>query len=426
MSPTAHLLADVLDYLRRYMVLSDEQAGTIALWVLHTHALDAANATPSLRVTSAVPSCGKSRLFDVLRPVVAGGLKTSGLSAAMLPRVVDSRRPTLLLDELDNMMQGDREMAASLTGILNDGYRRGGSTFKGIPGKGNQWDVVEFNVFCPKAFAGIKALDKALSTRCIPIRLKPKRSDQVTDDFYVGTTPPEHAELIGRLEGWGAAAGEQLSPIKSRRLASVSDRTAEVGRHCYRSQSWPEVNGSPTRSDTPTRSISVKNAWTCGPGLLALRKLRALFGKARTDVPTADLIAALNGDAELPFAEMGKDGINAHRLARPAPPVRYPLVQSWLRVRAAQGLHLAEVLGGVRDLPHPTARLRSRRARSPLSPYSPRALTLRALRGLRVSQTPTTEGPRRMPNRQIGASREVAFTMLADIATTSRRRAKAP
>ena len=40
------LLGRLVGTIRRYVVLSDEQADVLALWVLHTHALDAADTTP--------------------------------------------------------------------------------------------------------------------------------------------------------------------------------------------------------------------------------------------------------------------------------------------------------------------------------------------------------------------------------------------
>jgi hypothetical protein len=316
---TADLLTDVLDYIRRYMVLGDEQIGTLALWVLHTHAIDAATATPYLRVTSAIPGCGKSRLFEVLREVVARGLKTSGLSAAALPRAIESLHPTLLLDELDNQMKGDREMAATLTGILNDGYRRGGCTYKLVPasgkGKDKGWELVEFNVFGAKAFAGIKDLDDALSTRCIPIRISPRREGEEIEDFYVGDAREKHAELIGRLEVWGAGAVEQLSQIEPRRLAKVTDRTAEVWAPLLQ---IAELAGSDWLGNAQLYARALysgeANMSEAAAGILALVKLRELFGDDHSPASSLQLITALNDDAELPFAEWGKDGITAYKL----------------------------------------------------------------------------------------------------------------
>ena len=53
------LLTEVEGFIRRFVVLSDEQAAAVVLWVAHTHALAAAWATPYLSITSAEMESGK-------------------------------------------------------------------------------------------------------------------------------------------------------------------------------------------------------------------------------------------------------------------------------------------------------------------------------------------------------------------------------
>ena len=68
----ARVLDDVTRYIRRYVVLSDPQVRACTLWVAHCHAFAAAEATPYLNITSAVKQCGKTRLLEVLEPLVPG------------------------------------------------------------------------------------------------------------------------------------------------------------------------------------------------------------------------------------------------------------------------------------------------------------------------------------------------------------------
>jgi hypothetical protein len=125
---TDALLADVAQFVRRYVVLSGAQTDAVALWVAHTHALDAAQSTPYLSITSAERESGKTRLLEVLDLVVARPWFTGRTTPAALARKTDSDQPTLLLDESDAAFNGDREYAETLRGILNTGYRRGGKT----------------------------------------------------------------------------------------------------------------------------------------------------------------------------------------------------------------------------------------------------------------------------------------------------------
>lgn len=120
----AELLSATEAFVRRYVALGDSEAATVALWVVHTHVLDASRVTPYLRIHSAEPGCGKTLLLEVLALVVARPWLTARTTAAVLPRKIQRQRPTLLLDESDAGFGGDREFSEALRGILNSGYKR--------------------------------------------------------------------------------------------------------------------------------------------------------------------------------------------------------------------------------------------------------------------------------------------------------------
>ena len=48
-----HLLGRVEEYIRRYVVLSDDQAVAVTLWIMHTHTIGAVDCTPYLHITAA-------------------------------------------------------------------------------------------------------------------------------------------------------------------------------------------------------------------------------------------------------------------------------------------------------------------------------------------------------------------------------------
>src|ERR1700693_2645517 len=102
----AALLSDAMRFVRRFVVLSNEQLVAIVLWVVHTHAIDAAEATPYLNVTSAEKRSGKTRLLEVMELLVARPWRTGRTSAAALVRKIDGEKSTLLLDESDAAFKG--------------------------------------------------------------------------------------------------------------------------------------------------------------------------------------------------------------------------------------------------------------------------------------------------------------------------------
>src|SRR5262249_8421427 len=113
-------------FIRRFVSLSEAQARALALWVVHTHAVDVADTTPYLAINSPAKRSGKTRLLEILRLIVAFAWMTGRVTAAALVRKIDKEHPTLLLDESDAAFKGDREYAEALRGVLNSGHERGG------------------------------------------------------------------------------------------------------------------------------------------------------------------------------------------------------------------------------------------------------------------------------------------------------------
>ena len=178
----ATVLTKVEHFIRRYVVLNDDQAVAVTLWVAHTHVLDAADCTPYLQVTSATARAGKTRLLETAEPLVARPWLTGRTSAAALVRKTDALSPTLLLDESDAAFGGDKENAEALRGILNTGYRRSGRTTLCV-GQGANLTFKDFSTFGPKAIAGIGQLPSTVTDRAIPIELKRRTKDEPVERF---------------------------------------------------------------------------------------------------------------------------------------------------------------------------------------------------------------------------------------------------
>jgi hypothetical protein len=130
----AHDLAALLDaivaFARRFLAtLADEHFDVLALWVAHTHVIEAAETTPYLHVTSAEVESGKTRVLEVLDLLAYKPAPILDPSAAALYRGLDSgEMVTLLVDEVDNLLPGgkaDSDTKKTILGILNGGYRRG-------------------------------------------------------------------------------------------------------------------------------------------------------------------------------------------------------------------------------------------------------------------------------------------------------------
>ena len=199
------LLDDVVSFVRRYVVVGEHELVTLALWVAHTYAIDAAECTPYLRVTSAEKRCGKTRLLETLAPLVARPWLTARVTAAVLVRKVARDCPTMLLDESDAAFKGDKEYAETLRAILNSGYRRGGVVSLCVK-QGSDFDLRDFPVFGPKGLAGIGKLPDTVTDRSIPIELRRKLPGEPTERLRVREAQQDATPLRERLERWAAMA----------------------------------------------------------------------------------------------------------------------------------------------------------------------------------------------------------------------------
>jgi len=209
---TAELLECCRKWVHRYVVLSREQGLVIAAWVLHTWTIDAAECTPYLHITAPEKGCGKSRLLETLEPIVCNACRTGGMSPAALVRTMDQERPTLLLDEIDAAMGGEKEYSEVLRGILNEGFRRGGN-FRKVEGKKHELRV--FHVFGAKAIAGIGKIPETVQSRSLVIEMRRKTHLEEVAAFRMREVKESAVLLATSLKAW--ASNDRLQYLREAR-----------------------------------------------------------------------------------------------------------------------------------------------------------------------------------------------------------------
>ncbi len=308
------LLCDVRQCIRRYVVLSDPQATATTLWVAHCHAFAAAEATPYLNVTSAVKQSGKTRLLEVLEPIVPASWLTGRVSAAVLTRKVDAETPTLLLDESDAAFKHDCEYSEALRSILNSGYRRSGICSLCV-GQGAGLTYRDFSTFCPKAIAGIGALPDTVTDRSIRITLKRRAPYEWVERFRQRDAPRIGEPLRAQLAAWRGTAVEELRDAEPALPTELSDRAADVWEPLI---AIADLAGN----DWPTRARGAATALSgmasSDDDTLAICLL-ADVGQVFTEetIGSADLVDRLVRLEDRPWAEWtGGQPITQARVAR--------------------------------------------------------------------------------------------------------------
>ena len=210
------LLADVQAFVRSYVVLTDEQATLVTLWIAVTHALEAFDFVAYLHIKSPMPECGKTRLLEVLEALVEHPWLTGRVTAAVLMRKNDAEHPVLLLDESDAAFNGEKEFAEALRGMLNSGFQRSGKASACV-GQGANLTYKDFSTFGPKAIAGIGTLPPTVESRAIPVALRRRTKDEPIAKFR-------------RREAWATAA-----PLRSALAATLRPAlgTLKVARPAF-------------------------------------------------------------------------------------------------------------------------------------------------------------------------------------------------
>jgi hypothetical protein len=220
------LVNKITEHLRRYVVFpSSSQPLALALWVIHTYAIETADTTPYPLITSPEKRSGKTRLLEVLELLVARAWRVAGASEAVLFRKIEKDTPTLLLDELDAVFGTYAEKTEPIRAVINAGNRRGGSVARCVP---PSHDVKDFHVFCPKALAGIDTgrLPETIRDRAIVIGLHRKAGEPVERLRY-RKARAEAAEVVAAIEAWVEQNLEKLDGAEPELPDDLNDRAAE-------------------------------------------------------------------------------------------------------------------------------------------------------------------------------------------------------
>jgi hypothetical protein len=224
----AELLSEVETFLGRYIVATGEQLTAMALWIAHTHAIDAAEQTPYLNVRSPEKQSGKTRALEVLELLVPRPERWGARpSEAVVYRAISAFEPTLLLDEVDAIWNDRYDEHEGLRAVLNSGNRRGATVPRCIGSAGDK--IARFPVFCPKVLAGIGELPDTVADRSIPIVLKRRTEDEPVERFRRRAVREEGTaeSLKRRAGGWGAAATDELRDARPDLPEELTDREQE-------------------------------------------------------------------------------------------------------------------------------------------------------------------------------------------------------
>ncbi|MBI4305245.1 MAG: DUF3631 domain-containing protein [Chloroflexi bacterium] len=305
---TAMSLAAILDGIaeltRRYLVMGEHERVAIALWVVHTWTCAAADVTPYLQITSAEKRSGKTRVLEVLSLIVWKPWMTGHVSAAVLVRRIARDTPTLLLDESDAAFKGSTEYVETLRGILNEGFRNGGVASLCV-GKGKDFELRDFPVFCPKAIAGIGKLPDTIADRSIRIGMKRKAQGEKVERLRVRDAKAYAVPLYDALAKWMPGATLKLAGVRPELPPELDDRAADAWEPLLAIADMAGGDWSERARATAIALSSGDAREDDSLGVRLLSDVRAIFREKRGDrIASADLVSSLVATPEAPWADL--------------------------------------------------------------------------------------------------------------------------
>lgn len=233
-APPKATLADSIEQmdgiLRRYIAFpKDSLAILVAFWIANTYTYQTFRYCGYLAFRSATPSCGKTLALEIVAALSNGRPPIEVTpTAAVLFR---SEGKVLILDEVDNLKNTDKEKLGDVLAVLNSGFKS-----DGVIRKTNKQSmkVETFSTYGPKAFAGLERLSDALTSRSLQIQME--RSTKRRPRFTMRRFDPQADALRCALTAWAERNHDRLETIYDR----LPDETPELAGYDHRFQDIAE------------------------------------------------------------------------------------------------------------------------------------------------------------------------------------------
>lgn len=245
------LLRELVQVIRRFVILPRDDAEMVALWVLHAATIAAHEHSPRLFIWAPMPDCGKTTLCGVIAQLL-GTEVLGNISTASIYRMIDARpNQTLIMDELDTYLSGEDKLTG---GVLNSGWQRTGSrVVRSIaPAGGGDYEPKRYATFGPLVMCkiGARLPHPALASRCLSVGLKRRKASESVERFKErregqSSSHPELDRLATDVALWSAANVAALASAEPAIPPELQNRAADNWRpllavaDCAGGNHWP-------------------------------------------------------------------------------------------------------------------------------------------------------------------------------------------
>jgi Protein of unknown function (DUF3631) len=182
---------------------------------------------------------------------------------------------------------------------------------------GPSQELKSFEVFCPKALAGIRDLPDTVADRAIPIRLKRRAPGEPVQRFRRRDADDAGHPLYEAVRSWAEYHAPALTEVRPSLPDELSDRAQDAWEPLFAVAD--EIGGEwPDRARSTAVALSgveTQDDESAGVRLLSdIREILATRGEDRTS--SATLAAALHELEESPWSEWYGQPITQHGIAK--------------------------------------------------------------------------------------------------------------
>jgi Protein of unknown function (DUF3631) len=293
---TAAVLSALVGKFNKHIAAEPHEIITFALWAMSTWVYqETARHSTFLVLTSADPIAGKTTALEVLNFTVLRPSLDTDITGPSLYRFVDQMKPTLLMDEAEDLLK-----LRDVKSIILKSHSRDG-TIKRQERIGGRFITVQFSPWCPKAFALVGLnLPPAMISRSIIIQLWAKLPDSKI--AFDHCDDEEFASLRRKLARWAA---DHLAKLKSGKKplfpAGFDNRRADLWRLLLL---IAELAGADWAGQARKAAERLSHSRSAGNWrTLLLRTIAKMAADGRKYLLSEDLNAELLSDPTGPWSE---------------------------------------------------------------------------------------------------------------------------
>jgi hypothetical protein len=314
----ARLLTQIYDFIGRFVAYPSDHAHVAhALWIAHTHFMDAWESTPRIVFLSPEPESGKTRALEVTELLVPNAVEAINVTPAYLFRKVgdENGRPTILYDEIDTVFGPRAKQNEEIRGLLNAGHRRGAVAGRCVV-RGKIIETEEISAYCAVALAGLGWLPDTILTRSIVVRMRRRGPHEAVEPFRRRVHAQEGHTLRGRLTAWATGIVKEMTEARPAIPAGIEDRSADVWEPLFAiADAAGRIWGKRAR-DAAVALVAAFRGKQASLGVQLLQDLRIVFGNGRDRMTTKEILTALCALPEAPWSDLKGKPLNARGLAK--------------------------------------------------------------------------------------------------------------